>query len=432
MAVNSGRQVPSVSLTLGLSLAIALYGCSDGGTGGGAGSGATLAGPVSLTSAAASASPSTAEAPVTTSSTTTSSSVPAARASAGCGQEPAVTRTDRTPPGDVPLAITVGPQQRTYRLGVPSSYDKDVPAPVVLNLHGAGGTAERQSIYTAMPTRAAARGFLTVTPDAINGSWELPGEGADDQFLTILLDDVANHYCVDLDRVHAVGLSLGAWKAAITACTHPDRFASIVLVTVEVHPSECGPMPVIAFHGTGDHVVPYGEGADPGVVVTGSNAGLPGVSVNMPAWAKGAGCSDQKDVVRIEPDVDHWIYRDCPTGMGVELYSIVHGDHTWPGSPIPRPGTTQTVDATALALDWFEAHPLDNGRDLTARGPGRNGLARRAQRDDVEDPAASTVSARCSWTERTAAEPSPTAAATRLVDPDRRSPTANRPGRLVS
>ena len=40
--------------------------------------------------------------------------------------------------------------------------------------------------------------------------------------------------------------------------------------------------------------------------------------------------------------------------------------------------------------------------------------------------------ARCSCTERIAAEPSPTAAATRLVDPERRSPTANRPGQLVS
>ena len=215
-----------------------------GPTGSGAtGSGATLAGRAEVSTVPASTSASTVAAPVTTSSTTTSP-VPAARASAGCGQEPAVTATDSNPPGDVPLAITVGPQQRTYRLGVPSSYDTDTPAPVVLNLHGAGGTAERQSISTSMPSRAAARGFLTVTPDAINGSWELPGEGADDQFLTALLDDVASHYCVDLDRVHAAGLSLGAWKAAITACTHPDRFASIVLVTVEVHPSECGPMPV--------------------------------------------------------------------------------------------------------------------------------------------------------------------------------------------
>src|SRR5262245_11971542 len=40
--------------------------------------------------------------------------------------------------------------------------------------------------------------------------------------------------------------------------------------------------------------------------------------------------------------------------------------------------------------------------------------------------------ARFSWTERTAADPSPTAAATRLIEPDRTSPTANNPGELVS
>ena len=84
---------------------------------------------------------------------------------------------------------------------------------------------------------------------------------------------------------------------------------------------------------------------------------LTGPAVLLPQWALGAGCSDQHDVVRIEPDVEHWTYRDCPDGMGVELYSIEHGDHTWPGSAIDRPGTTQTIDATELALDWFAAHP---------------------------------------------------------------------------
>ena len=58
--------------------------------------------------------------------------------------------------------------------------------------------------------------------------------------------------------------------------------------------------------------------------------------------------------------------------------------------------------------------------DPRSAGPVRRGSYR------------STVRARCSWTERMAAEPSPTAAATRLVEPDRRSPTANRPGQLVS
>jgi hypothetical protein len=42
------------------------------------------------------------------------------------------------------------------------------------------------------------------------------------------------------------------------------------------------------------------------------------------------------------------------------------------------------------------------------------------------------ANAKHSWTERTAADPSPTAAATRLIEPARTSPAANNPGWLVS
>src|SRR4029079_3725850 len=41
-------------------------------------------------------------------------------------------------------------------------------------------------------------------------------------------------------------------------------------------------------------------------------------------------------------------------------------------------------------------------------------------------------SARYSWTDRTALDPSPTAAATRFIEPERTSPTANTPGPDVS
>ncbi len=351
---------------LGAVLALAVAACSDEGEPAASPpvSGATTSRSATTEPATSTAAPTTVAAttiaPVTSTTATTSppSTVPPIRASAGCGQAPGVIGTDVVAPGDVPLAITVGEQQRTYRLGVPSTYDPDAPTALVLALHGSGGTAEIMSVYAAMPSHAAARGVITVTPDAIDGSWELASTGADDDFLMALLDDVEGHYCIDLDRVHVAGLSLGAWKAAVTACAHPDRVASIALVTVEVHPGGCGPMSVVAFHGTGDHVVPYGEGADAGVVVGGSNGGLPGVSVNMPEWALGAGCSDQPEVVRIEPDVEHWTYPGCAPGLGVEFYAIEHGDHTWPGSAIALPGTTQTVDASEVALDWFAAHPM--------------------------------------------------------------------------
>lgn len=276
-----------------------------------------------------------------------------ARTSTGCGAQPPVAATSE-PPGDVPL--TFAPNGRTYRLGVPAEYDPHEPTPLILDLHGSGSNAGQQSAYSQLPKRGTERGYLVVTPDAIHGRWELAGRGRDDEFLTALLVDIERTYCVDLDRVHAAGISLGAWKATITACTHPDRFASIGLVAEEVAPPGCS-MPVVAFRGTADAVVPYGAGADEGVVVQGANVGLTGVEVNMPAWARNAGCSEDKVVERIEPDVEHWTYRGCPEGAGVELYSVEHGGHTWPGSPIELPKTTQTIDATEIILDWFDDHP---------------------------------------------------------------------------
>jgi polyhydroxybutyrate depolymerase len=290
---------------------------------------------------------------------TTASTAPtrSARTSDGCGKAPAVGATD-DPTGDVPLDFDSAGQARTYRLGVPKSYDPDTPAGVILNLHGSGSNAVQQSVYSQVPARGTKRGYIVVTPDAIDGVWQRDNHGTDDQFLMALLDHIEADYCVDLDHVHADGISLGSWKASITACTHRDRIASIVLVAEEVS-AGCA-IPVVAFHGTADPVVPYGEGADAGVVVTGSNAGLPGAIVNMANWAKNAGCATEKDVQRIDPDVEHWTYRECPGGNDVEFYKIQGGGHTWPGAAIDIPlgPTTKTIDATDIALDWFDAHPL--------------------------------------------------------------------------
>jgi polyhydroxybutyrate depolymerase len=288
--------------------------------------------------------------------TPTSTTEPPRRASAGCGTEPPIGPTD-DPAAEAVATIRSDDRDRLYRIALPHDYDPERPVPVVFNLHGSGSNAAEQSVYTQVPTRGAARGYLVVTPDAGDGDWELGPDGEDDRFLVALLDHVAASWCVDLDRVHATGISLGSWKATITACTHPDRFASLALVAEEVAPPDCA-KPVVAFHGTADFVVPFGAGADPGIEVIGPNAGLPGVEVNMPRWAANGGCSTEHDVERIGSDVERWTYRDCPEGMDVVLYVVRGGGHTWPGSPIDRPGTTRTIDATEIALDWFDAHPL--------------------------------------------------------------------------
>ena len=52
---------------------------------------------------------------------------------------------------------------------------------------------------------------------------------------------------------------------------------------------------------------------------------------------------------RLGADVKLRRYRSCDLGADVDLYTIIGGGHTWPGSAITlgKPGlTTSTIDAT--------------------------------------------------------------------------------------
>jgi polyhydroxybutyrate depolymerase len=285
-------------------------------------------------------------------------------ASEGCGLEPDVALMGDQALGDATATFDAtgvegGGVERTYRIAVPADYDPGVPVPLVLNLHGSGSNALQATAYSDLARAGTERGMIVVAPDALDGQWELLPVGSDGEFLDALLADVASRYCVDEDRVHGIGMSLGAWRTAAQACGFPGRIASIALVTVEVPAQQCEPMPVVAFHGTDDIVVAYGEG---GTVDSADavNAGLPGTLENMDGWATFGGCDPDATVTPIEDDVTHHVWEGCDEGVGVELYTIIGGGHTWPGAALvigPPDQTTDTIDATQLALDWFEAHP---------------------------------------------------------------------------
>ena len=85
------------------------------------------------------------------------------------------------------------------------------------------------------------------------------------------------------------------------------------------------------------------------------------------------------------------------------------------------------VDLHGAAEEVGRHRPAASGAGVRLRAHGRRyGWRHRTVRGGRQTPE------RCSCTERIAADPSPTAAATRLVEPDRRSPTAKSPGQFVS
>ena len=114
-------------------------------------------------------------------------------------------------------------------------------------------------------------------------------------------------------------------------------------------------MPVVAFHGTDDELVPFEGGP-------GGRLGLPvtGVRGNMRDWAEHNGCNLTLQTERIAEDVVLESYGGCADGAGVHLYVIEGGGHTWPGASrdIALLGeTTQSISATEIAWRFLLRPP---------------------------------------------------------------------------
>jgi len=265
--------------------------------------------------------------------------------------------------GDVPQTITVDGTTRDYRLAVPRGYRSDRPTPLILQFHGSGSNAVQQSAYSGLPAAGAVAGYLVATPDAIGGNWDLavPGaQTADQRLVAALEQDLGSRYCVDRARTYAAGISLGSEFATIVACDPADHIAAVGLVAAEYLLRPCpGPVPVLAFHGTADPVVPYASGATgrsvPGIPVVGALA-------NLQAWAKLDRCRPTPRVTTPHPDIVRHVWSGCAAGSAVELYTVVGGGHTWPGSPVKLSAaalgpTTESISATGLMLSFFAMHP---------------------------------------------------------------------------
>lgn len=253
-----------------------------------------------------------------------------------------------------------GSAARRYRLAVPA--DKGQRAlPLILNFHGYTSTAGEQAVYSQLEAKGPPRGYVVATPQgtATPAFWKiLPNLPAPDDvaFTNTLIDHLEQTRCIDPTRVYSTGLSNGAGMSALLGCRIPNRLAAIAPVSGLTLVARCPkgtPMSVIAFHGSADQVVAYEGGRS-------SFAGLPvlGVPMGVAAWATRASCAAKPKIRDVTPHVQLTTYQGCASGTNVELYTIVGGGHTWPGSSdLSFLGpTTHEINATDLILAFFAHH----------------------------------------------------------------------------
>jgi polyhydroxybutyrate depolymerase len=257
---------------------------------------------------------------------------------------------------------------RRYLLFVPTTYDPATPTPLVINLHGFVQWPAHQMQISRWNDVAEEQGFLVVYPEGTGfprrwraGGWR--GDPTPDvRFIADLIDTLSRQYSLDPARIYANGLSNGGGMSYLLGCTLADRIAAVGGVAgAYAYPlDECRPsrpVPMIAFHGTADPIVPYLGGPS-----RGTEAGLPVIPDWIADRAALNGCRSTPEALPTSSEVSGLRYTGCDQGAEVDFYTLEGGGHTWPGGePLPEwltGPTSQAIDATRVMWEFFSRFTL--------------------------------------------------------------------------
>ncbi|HTL98549.1 MAG TPA: PHB depolymerase family esterase [Holophagaceae bacterium] len=246
------------------------------------------------------------------------------------------------------------------------------PAPLLVALHGTGGTPRLMAKITGFTARApglvlypAALGEPGSEDPARGAAWNAgPGLGhpafpeADDAgFLRALIARLRETRSVDPSRIHLAGLSNGGRMAYRLALEAADLFASVAVIAGAWDgsgPKPSRPVSTLIFHGRSDQHIPY-EG---GLGAKGRRVTHHSAPETAFAWARLMGCAPK--IQRSSSGAHHLDLARAADGTEVGLWTVEGQGHAWPGGrawSAAADSPVRDLDATALILDFFARHP---------------------------------------------------------------------------
>jgi polyhydroxybutyrate depolymerase len=241
------------------------------------------------------------------------------------------------------------------------------PRPVLMALHGGGGSAEQLMRTSGFTQAAMVQGMAVVYPDGIGGHWNDGRETstADDvDFLTRLAAELVKQRIAAPGRIGVTGVSNGGMMTLRLACEATTRFTGFAPIIASM-PAQTGaacrpsqPAPLLVINGTADPLVPY-EGGSVGFF--GKRGEVWSTQQTMNLFARLNACSGSQ--ANSIPDRDSsdgsTVMRMSWTGCAAPtvLYRIDGGGHQIPGTPLRRNGLTgpanQDISGAAVVTEFL-------------------------------------------------------------------------------
>jgi len=243
-------------------------------------------------------------------------------------------------------SLNVSGLDRGYILQTPEGKG---PWPLVMALHGGGGTASRMEKLTGLGKLGKDEGFAVVYPDAIDKHWndgrgdfKVESDADDVAFLLALRSRLVADRVADPERVYLCGISNGGMMTLRLACEQGGLFAAAGVVAMNMSASyDCAPMiglPICFIDGDEDPLVPH-AGGEIRLFKHGKARGkVRSFEESVAFWAKVNRVPSHPEVSLLpdldpqdETRVERWHYEAGPSGTEVLAFLVKGGGHAWPG-----------------------------------------------------------------------------------------------------
>ncbi len=284
-------------------------------------------------------------------------------------------RVDATTVFRIQGTLLVDGRNRTFLVNLPPSYDAMASFPLIIAMHGGGGSAEQFEATNLLTPKTNQANYIVVYPDGVAApgpiglrTWNggaccgfASENNIDDvKFVSELITYLAANFKINNKRVYATGHSNGGIMSYRLACELSDRIAAISPNAAAMLLPTCTPtrpVPVQHTHSRPDTNVPTlgGMGTGPS-----SNVVWPATMDVLNAWVSINGCATPPVVTPASNFSRTW-WNQCASGSEVDYYLTEDGGHAWPGgvegSPMgDQPSTA--IDKNDLMLEFFARHEL--------------------------------------------------------------------------